>query len=338
MANETQEKSENPFKDFVNEEYLDNELVVSKAAKEPAKKTPDDGGEPPVEGEEPPADGAEPPAESEEPPADGEEPPAEGEESPTDGEEPPTKKRQTLAERRSAIQGEINKLIRARSNARQLAQEAYDTELAALRGDKGLTSEKQPVKDDAIKAPDPKDSKYAYGELDAAYIADVAKYAAKSAVAAERAEWDKERQRDAAAQEAQEFATAAKAMAAQGAEKYPDFDDHVKVGGDNKWDCSAEMAQLLVGSEVGADIAYHLAKNPKVAREIAGKPPLEQAAAFGRLEARFSAQAAPAKERTAPQVPPPPKSVVRGAGGKFGPTAATENFAEFEAMAKAQQP
>jgi len=84
-------------------------------------------------------------------------------------------------------------------------------------------------------------------------------------------------------------------------------------------------------------VAYHLANNRDEAKSIAMMHPLEQARAFGRLEARFLAEAAAkvAEPKPEPKVktdaPEPPTHRARGGGGKFSVDDDTSDFAAFEA-------
>lgn len=62
------------------------------------------------------------------------------------------------------------------------------------------------------------------------------------------------------------------------------------------------LLQTMVDAELGPQIAYHLAKNPRLAHDIARLPPLQQAREIGRIEAKLS------EKPTVPKVseaPPP---------------------------------
>jgi hypothetical protein len=340
-----------PFEGFVSSAYKDGELVPPPAAPADAKGA-DGGGEEAggvgkrdgvadVKADADPAAGAD----GEEAARPGGEAAAEGEKpeaAKEDGTKPEKKNKVSLEQRRAQIQREINDAVRARSDARRLAQEAFDAEMAALRSGKVATPQKdvlteqtEAVKDDASGRPSP--DKYKYGELDSQYITDLAELAADRKFAAKEAEVQKTRQAEAAAAEQRELATRAASVMEKGAEKYEDFQERVIDGAaNNEWPLSKELGALIIDSEVGADIAYHLASNPDEARKVYGKSPMEQAAYFGRLEARF--QSAPKQaatpEKPAPKVPKaePPVKQPRGAGGKFGIDPSTSSFADFERL------
>jgi len=67
------------------------------------------------------------------------------------------------------------------------------------------------------------------------------------------------------------------------------------------------MANVIRTREAGAEVAYHLGKNPQEADRISRLPDELQAAELGVLEARLTAAPAPQQRRDAP--PPPPKTV-----------------------------
>jgi hypothetical protein len=83
------------------------------------------------------------------------------------------------------------------------------------------------------------------------------------------------------------------------------------------------------------DILYHLASNPKEATQVHAKSPVEQAAYFGRLEAKFTAPAAKPKPKESKAPKPPANQAKGGSGGKVAPdmNGATD-FATFEAGAR----
>lgn len=75
------------------------------------------------------------------------------------------------------------------------------------------------------------------------------------------------------------------------------------------------MAEAILSSDVGADLAYFLAKNPAKARGIAKMDEHEMWKAIGALETRL--QEAPARKAAQPAVPPEPVETLKGgASGK----------------------
>jgi len=242
----------------------------------------------------------------------------------------------------------IAELTRQRHEAeRALAAERAEKEALRVKLEGGKTPDLTGKSQDATNQtddvpPDPLDAtKYPYGELSIEYVNDSARYAVRQELKAEQAKQEERRQREAAAQQEQTYRGKADAMASAGAEKYSDFDEVVREGiKSGEVPVSGDLAKLILESEVGHDIAYHLASNPKEAQEVFGKTPLAQAAYFGRLEAKFSSTSSDATAKHAvktTKAPPPPENRARGAGSKTGPDPATAAFENFEAAARAAQ-
>jgi len=85
--------------------------------------------------------------------------------------------------------------------------------------------------------------------------------------------------------------------------RYADFETVALTG----WEPSPVMTDLILTSDVGADVAYHLGQNRALAAQIAAMNPVEAARAIGRIEASLSAP----KPRTETKAPDP-ISPVRG--------------------------
>lgn len=264
---------------------------------------------------------------------------------------------------------------RANTAERQLGEErarAADLErrLAALeRGEKPTTLTNGNGGDktgNKAGKPDHTDTqKYPYGELDARYIADLARYETLEAIRAEK-EGEKNQQKsqqDAEAEAA--FKEAKAAFEEAGIEQFDDFEEVViatyglEKGDPGYWPLTQTMAELILDSDQGPAVAYYLASEPKEARRIAALSPARQAAWFGIKEAELSAGSAArsktdeesgegtpqAEARTKRVLPqprngqareskaPPPLTKLNGAGGNRVPSSATTNFAEFEALA-----
>lgn len=279
-----------------------------------------DAGEPVEADEQPEA----PPAESADPEK------GEAEEA-TEPEKPAPPKKQTAQER-------IDEVTRARREAERRADDLQKRlealEQRALQEAPPKEETPESAKSETRGPPKPDD--FEFGELDSAYIAAVVDYQTEK-------RWEELRQRDVA--ERQQAAVRAKfeQQIATGREKYPDFDEKVVRGAEERaWPLSETLAVLLVESEVGEDIAYHLATNLDEAVRVDRLAPVEQARYFGRLEAKFSAARAAATGGNAPaETPattrapqaPPPVTPGRGAGGQFQATAKSDDFAAFEKAA-----
>lgn len=69
---------------------------------------------------------------------------------------------------------------------------------------------------------------------------------------------------------------------------------------------SQTMAEVIAESEHGAALAYHLGKNPQIARALYSLPPIQAARELGRLEAKL---AEPKPKPVVTKAPPPPPKI-----------------------------
>lgn len=323
----TQEtENANPFKDFVNDSFVDA-VAEKPAAAVPgaeADGAPSADGAPPG-GEGVPADGTDGGAEGEStPPAEGEAP-KEGE--PPEGEKKPAKK--TAAERSQEIQRRIaNETRELRDLERRKA--ALQSELSDSKPP--LTPQVKPAK--AVDEGRPKPADYTYGELDGDYIADLATHVADKRIAAATAENIRLRDAETASRAQAALETTRNAVFEKAAAKYADFQEVVldSIAAD-EWNLSKTLGDLVLASPVAPELLYHLATHQDEANKVFKKSPAEQGAYFGRLEAQLTKPATkPAVEVKAPKIPAP-VTQPRGAGGKFETSPDTEDFSAFEAMA-----
>lgn len=269
------------------------------------------------------------------------------------------------AKHRSADQRIGQAVAKQRATERELATEreerarergAFEARLAALEN-RPLTTDGKPVKQVDKDAPSPKD--YEFGELDAAYIRDLAVHETRKAIADDRTKQTAAELTAQQRREAQEFQAKAQTFEAAGLEKFDDFNEVVVEGARNgDWPLTKTFGDLMFESDFGPDIAYYLATHVEEAKKIMGKAPPAQAAAFGRLEATFSSTSSDATQQNNDQqpnvqgqrtngqqaqrsaagsttrVPPPPEHQARGAGGKTKVGADTTDFAAFERLAQ----
>lgn len=237
------------------------------------------------------------------------------------------------------------------------AKEAeWERRLAAIENRPPLTADGKPVTQ--VDKDAPRATDYQYGELDSAYIRDLAVYETRKAIAQENQQRNATATTAAQRQAAADLKVKSDKFAEAGAELYDDFDETVvQTARQGDWDLSKTFGDLMFDSPEGPHIAYYLATHPKEAKRIMGLSDPAQAAAFGRLEAAFSSPSSdattqnndtqekpgqgepkvPVKTATGntTKVPPPPKHQARGAGGKTQVGADTTDFAAFERMANA---
>jgi len=303
----TQEQEQNPFAGFQTESYDQGERSEAQ-----------DGDEEPTE--EAPA--AEPASESDE----------------DDGEEQapqPPRRKPTAQER-------IDELTRARRQAER-ETETLRRQLEEMRRPQREEPQAPPAQEAAQQAtqapPNPDD--FQFGELDSQYIAALVDYQTEQRLA--KYEVQREQRREAEAALARQQAAQEKfhQQMDAGRQKYADFEDVVVRGAqEGAWPLSETLGELLVQSDVGDDIAYHLATNPDEAAQVFRQAPTEQARYFGRMEAQFSAARSAATGKTGKEIAPartpkapPPVTPARGAGGRFQVSADTDDFSAFESVA-----
>lgn len=254
-----------------------------------------------------------------------------------DGEDGDSEDGEGDAEKPNRTQERINELTAARREAeRQAAENLREAEKWKRIAEQNALPPEQEGQEgeaDPNAAPNPDD--FEFGLADPKYIAALAKHEVMAEI----------RQQNEVARTQQTLhELEAKYQTGLGAalERYPDYDEVVTKGAEEKkWACSPIFSLGIRDSEVGHDIAYHLAKNPEESKRIAALDNMLQAREFGRLEGRFlharetkaesaeaQQQAKPAPKRTA--APPPPKAQTRGRGGTFKVAADTDDFAAFD--------
>lgn len=244
----------------------------------------------------------------------------------------------------SSAQERINKAIgkqRAAERALAASERRYaDLEARMRRIEGGGLPPQQRERNvqpepDQDTPPDPQD--YKFGDLDGKYISDLARYETRKEIREEQARRAQAQEHERRS-EAREIAQSKfRNFETEGLARYPDFYEVVTETAKNKeWPLSDFLGALIVDSEHGPDIAYHLARNPEEAKEVYNMPPAKQARWFGRREAVLSSEAQDAGGKPAMKVsraPDAPSHRVRGSGDKAPVAADTQDFAAFERMA-----
>jgi hypothetical protein len=103
---------------------------------------------------------------------------------------------------------------------------------------------------------------------------------------------------------------------------YADLDQALAVAKDSRV-VSFELAEMILEAESPVDVAYHLGKNPDLARALSQMPPQRAAYELGRLEAKLNT---PKPKITSSA--PDPISPVRPSG-VAGKNPANMNAAEY---------
>jgi hypothetical protein len=132
---------------------------------------------------------------------------------------------------------------------------------------------------------------------------------------------------DAEERERQAITSEFHARAEQARERYEDFDEVVN---DPAVPISPVMADAIVASNAGHEVAYFLGKNKKEAARIASLSPLAQVMEIARLEGRLTA---PKRASTAPV---PPRTVSGGGAPARDPSQAS-TFEEYRALRMQQE-
>jgi len=185
------------------------------------------------------------------------------------------------------IQKRISELVHERNEARR----ALDAERRRIDQLVELVSQR---KQEPEPVP-PTMEQFQYDE--GKYQQAVIDYAQKQATAAAKAEIQQWQVQQAQQQKAQSF----KAKEAEFATATEDYADAVY---DPTLPITAAMAEVIQESDVGPQLAYHLAKNRAVAEQLAKLPERAMAREIGRLEAKLLTPAP--RPVAVPKAPPPP--------------------------------
>lgn len=201
----------------------------------------------------------------------------------------------------------IDELTRYRRDAER-GKEAAERERDYWR-EMALRSTPQPVKAEEpaappspVKVPTLADFEYDESKYQVALIEFTKAEARREAESVLKAEREREAQERAVKTWTEKAADFAKSK--------PDYAEKVN---DPTLPISAPMAKAIQVSEIGPEVAYHLAENRELAAEIARLPAEAAAYAIGRLEGRLLAQKeavkAPAPRAVVSQAPPPPPKI-----------------------------
>lgn len=163
----------------------------------------------------------------------------------------------------------------------------------------------------SIKAPDPDDY-----TSDFEYAADLAAYKVRQQDVQAEDERIRTSYSEAESDDGKGFTEAVTDFNAEGAEKYKDYVEVVTRGPDKGGpNITAIMAEALMETDAGVDIAYYLGKNVKESAKIASMSPVAQAKAIFQLESKVAKSNMPAQS----QAPAPVKPVRGGSAAPIKP-------------------
>lgn len=203
---------------------------------------------------------------------------------------------------KKGVQGRIDELTRARYEAEREAK--FWRDQAANRQSGKTSSTDAPAK--------PTKADFA---TDEDYFEALADYKAEQKVSAFREQSQAERAQEADAKETATKLDLYRERVQQASDALPDYD---AVVGASEVPAATHVLESILDSDVGPQLAYHLAKNPDVLERLNGMTPIQAAREIGRLETQVTANAAPPPPPTKRTTQaPPPINPVRGGNGQF---------------------
>lgn len=209
-----------------------------------------------------------------------------------------------------------------RRRMRREREEAREAEIARLQ------RENERLKQTAgrLKAPKPEQFR-----SDAEYLAAMAAYNVRKQDTEETAQRLTSEYQAVEEGDQEVLASSMQDFVTEGTAKYKDFADKIMrepaQGGPK---ITTVMAEALIESDMGVDVAYYLATNVKEAEKIAKLPPVAQARAIWELESKVQDQRKPAVSKA-----PPPVKPVRGSSGNTKPVSEM-SMAEYAAYRNRQ--
>lgn len=219
-----------------------------------------------------------------------------------------------------SVQERIDEITAARRDAERDAEYWRNRALAK-------EPEQQTEAEPENQRPNPAD--YEFGDADPNYWDALTEWKADQKINARLAELE---QKQTIGRQLEQLETSYSQRLAAVREEIPDYDDVVtKTAARREWPCPPVVALAIMDSEVGPKVAHHLATNREEAIAISRLSPIEQAMAFGRLEAKF--QNAPSVQaKIATDAPNPPQA--RTKGGQFASPGLDDRLSVDEWIAK----
>ena len=216
------------------------------------------------------------------------------------------------------VQKRFDELTKARKEAEELFETEYTEKLAerAKReaAEKRLAELESKPKVEELKKPDPNDPKY---NTVASYLVDKDLY--DSQTLDKKIEQAKQDERNRIALEQANAALERKSVEAR--KKFEDFDDVIAEAVRDKLEPPEVIQSALRESEVGLEIAYHLAKYPEDRERIFALPPWKALREIGKLEDKYleapkgDLKVVPVKPVETSKAPAPVVSVQGTTGG-----------------------
>jgi hypothetical protein len=186
---------------------------------------------------------------------------------------------------------------------------AKDAELAEVRAEIArIKAEKESLPKDTSKGRPNYEEYEKAGKSNEQYFEDLADWKANQTIEAKLTERETKAKEAEMRTEAQKRQREYQAKAAEFSKSATDFNE-VTEAYDGPWNNT--IAQALLESDMGPQVAYHLAKNPEEAEKLEGMNYAQVNRFFGRIEASLESQKPPETKVTKA---PPPLNVPRGTG------------------------
>lgn len=210
-----------------------------------------------------------------------------------------------------------------RRRLRREKEQEVARKVSALEAENARLKERQKSRGDK---PDPD-----YYTSESEYAADLAVWKSRDADVQAETENLRTRYDEVDGEDAGAFQAATADLNAEGAEKYKDYNEVVTRPRENGGPAiTVVMAEALLESDMGADIAYYLGKNVKESEKISALSPVAQAKAIWKLESKVAKSTMPAQS----QAPAPVKPV---RGGSSAPTKPVSEMSMSEYAAYRQK-
>lgn len=179
----------------------------------------------------------------------------------------------------------------------------------------------------SIKAPNPENYTSEYE-----YTADLAAYKVRQQDVQAESERIQTSYSEAESDDGRGFNDSIADFNAEGAEKFKDFDQVVRrMPADGGPVLTAIMAEALMETDLGVDIAYYLGNNVKESQKIANLSPVAQAKAIFNLEAKVAKANMPAQSQA-----PAPVKPVRGGSASPSKPVSQMSMSEYAAYRQKQ--
>lgn len=211
-----------------------------------------------------------------------------------------------------------------RRRLRREKEQEVSRKVSALEAENTRLRQRQQSRGDR---PDPD-----YYTSESEYAADLAVWKSRDADVQAETEILQTRYDEVDSEDAGAFQAATADLNAEGAEKFRDYDAVVnRLPQDGGPSITVVMAEALLESDMGADIAYYLGKHVKESEKISALSPVAQAKAIWKLESKVARSTMPAQSQA-----PAPVKPVRGGSSAPNKPVSEMSMSEYAAYRQKQ--